>query len=123
MKTLLALFALLMLSACADEPAPTILGHSDADNRIVWSWNPPETGTPVATYIMYVDWKLASDYVVLGITNNYHGITRIEGDAVRVKVAGIDSAGIQGPYSIWSEDFSTHRKDNDHQDIDLPEKD
>ncbi|RLG97399.1 hypothetical protein DRO27_00085 [Candidatus Bathyarchaeota archaeon] len=90
-----------------DNPvAPDILGFSSVDGRVNWSWDAPTTGTPVAIYIMQVNWERADDYVVFGITREYHSITAIGGDKVKVRVAGIDTAGIQGPYSLWSEIYA-----------------
>ena len=94
------------IAACGKDDSPDIIGQSTIDSRITWSWTSPTEGTPVAFYIMSVDWKKSPDYTVFGIANNYHAINMIAGDQVHVKVAGMDAEGIRGPYSIWSEVYA-----------------
>jgi hypothetical protein len=95
------------MSSCDEDPmsvgVPKMIGTSTIDGRVNFSWTAPTVGTPVAAYIMFVDWERGKDYVVFGITNLYHAIEIRDNDSVRVKVAGLDSLGTRGPYSIYSE--------------------
>ena len=89
----------------ASPAAPVMLGHSDIDGYMVYSWTAPTSGTPVEYYTMRITWSVAGIQHATGIPNKYFPITKIPGNWVKVAVAGIDSLGVMGPYSLDSEDF------------------
>ena len=93
---------------CVEEPAltaPEMLGMSSIGGRLTYSWDAPTTGTPVVYYVIQVHWTRGPDFMVSDIMRKYHTIYSICDDTVRVRVAGVDSMEIQGPYSIWSEPY------------------
>jgi len=68
----------------------------------VYNWTAPTEGTPVAHYTVQV---LINDVDILTIEPVFSETVSIEmeyGNKYRVRVAGVDAAGVKGPYSLWS---------------------
>ncbi len=67
-----------------------------------YTWTAPEYGTPVDHYVAQV---LVNDVDILVMGPLLSGYARVEvvyGNKYRIRVAGVDAAGNQGPYSGWS---------------------
>ena len=84
----------------------SIIGLQRWNDTVLFSWTAPTTGTPAVMYTMQVDWTNGEDYAILGIEELYESIPLLQGDTVRVRVAGIDAANVQGPWSVWSQDYA-----------------
>lgn len=80
------------------------VGTADVESppAAVYAWTAPTEGTPVAHYTAQV---LINDVDILTIEPVFSERVSIEmeyGNKYRVRVAGVDAAGVKGPYSLWS---------------------
>ena len=72
----------------------------------VYVWTAPEYGTPVDHYIAQL---LVNDVDILTIGPLLSELARVEvvyGNKYRLRVAAVDAAGTQGPFSVWSAPFT-----------------
>lgn len=73
-------------------------------------WTQPTYGTPVEHYVGVLEsWQAGGDTTRIewatADTTTYMDMTYPFGYTMRVKVAGVDSLGRQGPYSLWSNEW------------------
>jgi hypothetical protein len=97
-----------VLAAVAVLAAAGITSWGQPDSPVINAmWTAPTTGTAVEHYVGTVEsWEVAGgdtirlDFVTVppAMTFSYS-----YGHSMRCRVAGVDSLGRQGPYSLWSE--------------------
>jgi len=90
---------LILLSFCVFPPA------ARAEVEAEGAWSPPTYGTPVVTYTteLSVD---GSEWAFSGTTTDTTiSFTFLENVSYRLRVAGIDADGHQGPFSVPSDPF------------------
>lgn len=71
-----------------------------------WTWTPPTSGTPVDHYVVEIERTSHSASAV--VSRNSFLMNVPMDDLVRVRVAGVDAADRQGPFSQWSEYYTPH---------------
>jgi len=78
--------------------------RSAPDEEFIWT--PPTSGTPVDHYVAEV---LVNEQDTLYFNSIPDESTLLEvtyGNKYRMRVAGVDAAGVQGPWSQWSLPFA-----------------
>ena len=72
---------------------------------IEFEWTAPTTGTPVNHYVAQVMVNRMDTLFYDSIPSESLVFPAQYGNTYDVRVAGVDSDGIQGPWSIWSPSF------------------
>ena len=89
----------------AHAPADTVLYE---DPTIQFSWDSPTEGTQAIFYVVVVDWEDDNFDQYINHVNETHTILEWHPRThVRAKVAAVDSAGMQGPFSAWTDTLFT----------------
>ena len=70
------------------------------------SWDPPTYGTPVVHYILQLSTNEEAWITIATTVDTSATIEISYADAHRVRVAGVDAEGRQGPFSIPSDSYS-----------------
>lgn len=71
-----------------------------------YTWTAPESGTPVDHYVAEI---LVNDVDITPLDNlpsEYASFAVVYGNNYRIRVAGVDADGNQGPYSEWSDPYT-----------------
>jgi hypothetical protein len=80
----------------------TFGAYADSDVLETWTWAEPTTGTPVNHYVLYVSVD-GNTYepIAINIPTNIVSVYMPYGESL-MKVAGVDSLGREGPWSVPS---------------------
>jgi len=91
--------AVILLSFCLFPPI------ARAEIEVEGAWSPPTYGTPVVTYITQLSVD-GGEWAFSGTTTDTTiAFTLLENVSYRMRVAGIDADGHQGPFSAPSDPF------------------
>lgn len=82
-----------------------MFGQSETYN-LEYTWTPPTEGSAVVYYIVEVvldGQTITAQTVDSNHIFTYEGYT--PGESIKVRVAGVDAMGRQGPFSLYSDDY------------------
>lgn len=68
-------------------------------------WGAPTTGTPVVDYVVQLSADGGTWETIANTPDTIYGVDLETGHSYRVRVAGIDAEGRQGPWSLPSEPY------------------
>ncbi len=84
--------------------APTALAQTT--EAVNYSWTAPTTGSAVHHYVVEHSINGGAWVQVATVTINGYTLAATYGEAHRIRVAGVDAQGRQGPFSVASEPYT-----------------
>ena len=79
---------------------------AQTEANAVANWGPPTYGTPVDHYILELSTDEGDWVQVASTSSTQQDLTLAEGHTYRIRVAGVDAAGHQGPYGLPSSSYA-----------------
>ena len=83
-----------------------VLGGPEDNITADYTWTAPEYGTPVEHYIAQVMVNDVDIQTLDNIPSEFVSVVVVYGNNYRIRVAGVDADGNQGPYSEWSDPYT-----------------
>lgn len=85
---------------------PALEAAAQTEPNAQATWGPPTYGTPVVHYVLQLSTDEGAWEQVATTAGTSYDLTLTEGHSYRIRVAGVDAEGRQGPFCAPSPEYS-----------------